>query len=137
MSSRHDSIAKLLDPLVRLAFAQHQADAGDDLLVDENRSCDAGPPLYDSGFGDDNTSTTDFAPLHREPVATWLDALVIAPGEDLLRVKGIIDVVGRDNLIVVQAVQRLCSPPAELAAWPRVSVARQSNPCLSQFAQAA
>ncbi len=58
------------------------------------------------------------APLEWEHVAAWLDALVIAHGEDLLRVKGILSVVGRDKPIVVQAVQRLFSPPVELARWP-------------------
>jgi G3E family GTPase len=57
-------------------------------------------------------------PLHWEHVATWLDALVSAHGPDLLRVKGILDIAGRDRPIVVQAVQRLFSPPAELNAWP-------------------
>ncbi len=58
------------------------------------------------------------APLHWEHVATWLDALVRGNGADLLRVKGIVDVVGRARPIVVQAVQRLFHPPAELPAWP-------------------
>ncbi|MGH7121968.1 MAG: CobW family GTP-binding protein [Acetobacteraceae bacterium] len=57
-------------------------------------------------------------PLEWEHVAVWLDALVIAHGDDLLRVKGIIDVIGRDRPVVVQAVQRLFHPPAELPAWP-------------------
>ena len=57
-------------------------------------------------------------PLAWEHVAHWLDALVIAHGEDLLRVKGILDIVGRQNPIVVQAVQRLFHPPFELQAWP-------------------
>jgi G3E family GTPase len=57
-------------------------------------------------------------PLHWEHVANWLDALVIAHGDDLLRVKGIIDMVGRERPIVVQAVQRLFHPPVELPAWP-------------------
>jgi G3E family GTPase len=57
-------------------------------------------------------------PLHWEHVANWLDALVLAHGDDLLRVKGIIDVVGRERPIVVQAVQRLFHPPFELPAWP-------------------
>ncbi len=57
-------------------------------------------------------------PLHWEHVATWLDALVSAHGPDLLRVKGILDIAGRDRPIVVQAVQRLFSPPTELSAWP-------------------
>jgi G3E family GTPase len=57
-------------------------------------------------------------PLHWEHVANWLDALVIAHGDQLLRVKGILSVVGRDKPIVVQAVQRLFHPPFELPQWP-------------------
>jgi G3E family GTPase len=61
----------------------------------------------------------DFSePLNWEHIANWLDALVLAHGDDLLRVKGIIDVVGRERPIVVQAVQRLFHPPFELPAWP-------------------
>jgi G3E family GTPase len=59
-------------------------------------------------------------PLQWEHVANWLDALVMAHGEDLLRVKGILNVSGRDKPIVVQAVQRLFHPPFELEAWPDV-----------------
>ena len=57
-------------------------------------------------------------PLHWEHVSTWLDSLVMAHGEDLLRVKGVLDIVGQERPIVVQAVQRLFHPPAKLAAWP-------------------
>lgn len=53
-------------------------------------------------------------PLHWEHVAAWLDALVLAHGEDLLRVKGILHIAGSPRPIVVQAVQRLFHPPAEL-----------------------
>jgi G3E family GTPase len=58
------------------------------------------------------------APLHWEHVANWLDALVLAHSDDLLRVKGILAIVGRERPIVVQAVQRLFHPPYELPAWP-------------------
>lgn len=57
-------------------------------------------------------------PLHWEHVANWLDALVLGHGSDLLRVKGILDVAGRERPIVVQAVQQLFHPPFELPAWP-------------------
>jgi G3E family GTPase len=57
-------------------------------------------------------------PLHWEHVANWLDALVLGHGNDLLRVKGILNIVGRNNPIVVQAVQRLFHPPFELPKWP-------------------
>jgi G3E family GTPase len=56
--------------------------------------------------------------LQWEHVANWLDALVIGHGSDLLRVKGILDIAGREKPIVVQAVQSLFHPPFELAAWP-------------------
>jgi G3E family GTPase len=64
-------------------------------------------------------------PLHWEHVATWLDALVRAHGEDLLRVKGILQIVGRSRPIVVQTVQRLFHPPTELAFWPEGKPASQ------------
>jgi G3E family GTPase len=57
-------------------------------------------------------------PLHWEHVANWLDALVMAHGEQLLRVKGILSIVGRDKPIIVQAVQHLFHPPQELDEWP-------------------
>ena len=57
-------------------------------------------------------------PLEWEHVANWLDALVIAHGEDMLRVKGILNIAGRDQPIVVQAVQRLFHPPVPLPEWP-------------------
>ncbi|MCL8383251.1 CobW family GTP-binding protein [Xanthobacter aminoxidans] len=57
-------------------------------------------------------------PLHWEHVSAWLDALAIAHGDDLLRVKGILAIAGRSKPVVVQAVQRLFSPPVELSAWP-------------------
>ena len=61
-------------------------------------------------------------PLHWEHVAAWLDALVLAHGDDLLRVKGLLDIRGQAQPIVVQAVQRLFHPPAKLSAWPNGEV---------------
>ncbi len=57
-------------------------------------------------------------PLEWEHVANWLDALVMAHGEDLLRVKGILNIAGRNQPIVVQAVQHLFHPPIALPEWP-------------------
>jgi G3E family GTPase len=39
-------------------------------------------------------------------------------GADLLRAKGILDVVGCRGPVVVQYVQHLAHPPVELQAWP-------------------
>ncbi|CAH1651060.1 GTP-binding protein [Hyphomicrobiales bacterium] len=63
------------------------------------------------------TLTFDKA-LAWEHVAHWLDALVIAHGDDLLRVKGILNIEGQDKPVVVQSVQRLFHPPFQLPSWP-------------------
>lgn len=61
----------------------------------------------------------DFAaPLHWSQVSAWLDALVMAHPDELLRVKGILHIVGHERPIVLQAVQRLFHPPVELPQWP-------------------
>jgi G3E family GTPase len=39
-------------------------------------------------------------------------------GTDLLRFKGVLDVAGVDNPVVVQGVQHAVYPPEHLAAWP-------------------
>ena len=57
-------------------------------------------------------------PLEWEAVAHWLDALIIAHGEQMLRIKGVLSIAGRDEPIVVQAVQKLFHPPTALARWP-------------------
>jgi len=57
-------------------------------------------------------------PLVWQELAAWLDALVMAHGSDLLRVKGILNIAGENRPIVVHAVQHLFHPPAPLAVWP-------------------
>ncbi len=57
-------------------------------------------------------------PLPWQGVATWLDLLVATRGESLLRIKGILNVVGHDRPVAIHGVQHLLHPPALLAAWP-------------------
>lgn len=86
----------------------HEAHHGHDHAHDINRhSADIGSFVLDFDEA-----------LSWEHVANWLDALVLGHGNDLLRVKGILDIAGRDRPIVVQAVQQLFHPPFELPAWP-------------------
>ncbi len=69
---------------------------------------------------------TTFSLAWEDPVdwsdfEAWLDGLLYARGEDILRLKGLLHVVGRDRPVVVQGVQHTIYPPAELACWPRGS----------------
>lgn len=87
---------------------QHGHDDGHDHHLDVNRHSD-----------EIGSFCLEYAePLEWEHVANWLDALVIAHGEDLLRVKGILNIAGRKEPIVVQAVQQLFHPPVTLPQWP-------------------
>ena len=57
-------------------------------------------------------------PLPWNSVATWLELLANYRGEDMLRVKGILNVEESDKPIVLHGVQHLFHPPVQLDAWP-------------------
>lgn len=57
-------------------------------------------------------------PLSWEPLALALEVLTSLRGENLLRVKGILNVVESDKPLVIHGVQHLFHPPATLEAWP-------------------
>ena len=58
-----------------------------------------------------------------EPVSwpdfeAWLEALLLARGESILRIKGLLNVVGRPRPQLVQGVHHALYPCAELPIWP-------------------
>ena len=57
-------------------------------------------------------------PLDWPAMAMWLEMLVAARGENLLRVKGILNLKGHDRPVAIHAVRHVMHPPAKLAAWP-------------------
>ncbi|MGI4812716.1 MAG: CobW family GTP-binding protein [Janthinobacterium lividum] len=57
-------------------------------------------------------------PIEWEHLAAWLDALTIAHPQQILRIKGIFAVSGRDAPIAIHAVQGIFHPPVALAEWP-------------------
>ncbi len=57
-------------------------------------------------------------PLEWEGVSAALEMLSAFRAKQLLRMKAIVNVQGRDRPAVLHAVQHVFYPPAELAAWP-------------------
>ncbi|WP_201160091.1 CobW family GTP-binding protein [Rhodoplanes elegans] len=57
-------------------------------------------------------------PLDWDVLTRWLELLLTARGEQILRLKGIVNVRGRDKPVVVHGVQHVLYPPQELLAWP-------------------
>jgi G3E family GTPase len=79
-----------------------------------------------SGFvaeAEHGDSVTSFVIAQDDPLewpvfARAMETLIALRGEDLLRVKGILNVAGCSGPVVVQYVQHLAHPPVELTAWP-------------------
>jgi G3E family GTPase len=58
-------------------------------------------------------------PVEWSAFAQWLDYVTALKGEDLLRMKGMIQVTDRpEQPLVVHGVQHVFHPPVRLAAWP-------------------
>ena len=58
------------------------------------------------------------APTSWTAFAKTMEMLMALRGQDLLRVKGFLNVQGCEGPVVVQFVQHLAHPPVELTAWP-------------------
>jgi G3E family GTPase len=57
-------------------------------------------------------------PLEWDAFALWLGSLIRARGDDILRVKGILNVAGEQGPVAVHGVQQVFHPPARLPEWP-------------------
>jgi G3E family GTPase len=57
-------------------------------------------------------------PLDWTAMAMWLEVLVASRGDQLLRVKGILNLQGHDRPVAIHAVRHLLHPPAKLPGWP-------------------
>jgi G3E family GTPase len=63
-------------------------------------------------------SVTVDDPLDWTAFGIWLTMLVNRHGSRILRVKGMLSIVGEANPVAVHGVQHLIHPPQHLAAWP-------------------
>ena len=57
-------------------------------------------------------------PLQWPAFAVWLTMLLNRHGQAILRVKGLLRVVGVSTPVVIQGVQHTIHPPIHLGAWP-------------------
>ncbi len=63
-------------------------------------------------------SVTLDAPLDWTRFGIWLTALVHRHGQNILRIKGLLNVQGSDTPVALHGVQQLIHAPEHLAAWP-------------------
>lgn len=53
-----------------------------------------------------------------DQVASWLQLLTTYRGDDILRIKGILNVAESETPVVIHGVQHMFHPPVQLDAWP-------------------
>lgn len=53
-----------------------------------------------------------------DQIASWLELLTTYRGDDILRIKGMLNVAESEMPIVVHGVQHMFHPPVQLDAWP-------------------
>jgi len=61
---------------------------------------------------------TSDEPLAWDKVSSWLARLRKGAGEDLLRVKGILNLIGEDAPVAIHGVHHVFHPPVQLESWP-------------------
>ena len=96
------------------------------LDIDDPEPSDHGPGhdhehRHSHGHGNggiDSFTVRHDAPLPWDAVKSWLESVASLRGSDLLRVKGILNVEGRDGPVIIHGVQHIFHPPVELEKWP-------------------
>ena len=61
---------------------------------------------------------TSDEPLAWDAVSSWLARLRKGAGEDLLRVKGVLNLIGEDAPVAIHGVHHVFHPPVQLESWP-------------------
>jgi G3E family GTPase len=57
-------------------------------------------------------------PLDWSTFVTWIQTLINHRGEDILRIKGILNIEGEDKPIAVHGIQHMFHTPVKLPEWP-------------------
>ena len=57
-------------------------------------------------------------PLDWSTFVTWIQTLITHRGEDILRIKGILNLIGEDRPVAIHGVQHIFHSPVRLPAWP-------------------
>jgi G3E family GTPase len=114
-----------LNPRADLVSAEHGRLAAEHFLAPGvSRAPDAGGGFFAAAGEVEHTDDVrsfmliEDAAMAWQPFARAMEALIALRGNDLLRVKGFLNVEGCRGPVVVQFVQHLGHPPVELEAWP-------------------
>jgi G3E family GTPase len=113
-----------INPSARILEAAFGEVAVDELLRPGDARAPTGPELILPGpddlhdVGDTHSVSVTFdGPIDWTAFGIWFSMLLHARGEDVLRVKGLLD-VGGAGPVVLNGVQHIIHPPEHLEGWP-------------------
>jgi G3E family GTPase len=86
------------------------------LAAEPHAHGDEDPFHHDHGIA--STVLRADRPLARAALESWLDSLLSLRGQDVLRLKGLVDLAGETRPLVLQGVQHVLHPPIFLDRWP-------------------
>ena len=113
--------AGLYDPTTKTTDVQRwlKAEAYD--KNHDHRHHDHDPGHHDPNRHDDSIRAfclTYDRPLDWDRFNAWVEMLITLYGADILRIKGLLNVTGAAEPIVIHGVQHVFHPPVRLASWP-------------------
>jgi len=122
-----------INPAAPILFSGCDGLSADRLLGDTHAdagiSFDAAPPsaqrqkLRDSASQHANRYRTFwlawYEPTPWDDFKAWLEGLLIARGDSILRLKGMLQVAGSAQPMIIQGVQHALYPPKSLTSWPQ------------------
>lgn len=108
-------------PPASCSFGDTHADAG--LSFDTARPSPHRHELSGAPFRHANRYRTFWLawnePTHWDDFKAWLEGLLIARGDSILRLKGLLQVAGKAQPMIIQGVQHALYPPKSLTCWPQ------------------
>jgi G3E family GTPase len=114
--SPRDLIASdLQDPIAKAGEVQRWLAAGEWGQYDDESNSHA-PSHHDTEIVASCISVNE--PLDWPAFAVWLTMLLNRHGQDILRVKGLLNIAGAGTPVVIHGVQHTIHPPAHLETWP-------------------
>jgi G3E family GTPase len=118
---------RMLNPFAPILTASDRVDAGDLGLAGEpegglGKIVEPAPDRHDhASHHDDKIRSfvvTMDQPIDWTAFGVWLTMLLNRHGENVLRVKGILNLIGEKRPVAVHGVQRLVHPPVHMKRWP-------------------
>lgn len=104
-------------PSLLLDRPQHDPRVLDNACVESTQASSAADERHVHEGDVRAVALTSAEPLDWLGFGVWLTMLLHARGQDVLRMKGIVD-VGGDGPVLVNAVQHVVHPPVHLDGWP-------------------